>query len=362
MIRSFKLATILYCTVHLGFINPLSGQDLSLDIIYGGVEDAQAILQEYLKPYANIMGANLNAGWYNTARPHKLGGIDIMASVSWAKAPSSALFYDLSKMSLNGATDNSGTTVAPTIAGNQDILPEITYTESVEIGGISHQQEIARFSVPNGTGWDFIPLPMGQICIGLPLGTDVAARFIPEIEIGETGKIGLWGVGGKHSISQWIPILKNIKIIDVSVQGGYTKVNSSAHVLVEPLAVDVDPDPDFRWKDQEVAQKIGGWTVNLIASQTLPVISFYQGIGYASSLVELLVEGHFPIHSAIIVDDHLETTYKIVENPISLKYENYNNLRLNVGARIKLAVFTLHYDFTHTLYSTHSVGLGVTFR
>jgi len=362
MRRSSKLAAFIFCTVHLGLIVPLSGQSLSLDVIYGGIEDAQSILQEYLKPYANIIGANLNAGWYNTARPHKPGGLDIMATVSWAKAPSSALSYDLAQMSLNGVADISETSTAPTIAGQQDLLPRITYTETVDIGGISHQQEIAGFSVPDGTGWEFIPLPMGQLCVGLPLGTDVAVRFVPEIEIGETGRIGLWGVGGKHSVSQWIPVLKNIKIIDIGVQGGYTRVSSSANVLVEPLPVDVDPDPDFLWKNQEEVQKVGGWTVNLIASQTLPVISFYQGIGYASSLVELIVNGNFPIHSAIIVDDHLETTYTIVENPISLKYENFNNLRINVGARIKLSVFTLHYDFTHTLYSTHSVGIGVTFR
>lgn len=112
-----------------------------------------------------------------------------------------------------------------------------------------------------------------------------------------------------------------------------------------------------------MVQKIEGWTVNLIASQTLPVITFYEGIGYASSLVEMLVEGHFPIHSVITAGDDLgKTTYEIVKNPIAIEYANFNNLRLNVGVRIKLGVFTVHYDFTHTLYATHSVGVGVSFR
>ena len=78
---------------------PAFSQPLGLDFIYGGVEDAEAILQEYLKPYANILGSDLNAGWYNTARPHKLGGLDITATVSWARAPSSALSYKLAAMS-----------------------------------------------------------------------------------------------------------------------------------------------------------------------------------------------------------------------------------------------------------------------
>ena len=53
-----------------GITVPAHSQILSMDIIHGGVEDAQVILQEYLKPFANILGSDLNAVWYNTAKPH----------------------------------------------------------------------------------------------------------------------------------------------------------------------------------------------------------------------------------------------------------------------------------------------------
>ena len=82
-------------------------------------------------------------------------------------------------------------------------------------------------------------------------------------------------------------------------------------------------------------------------------------------MVELLMEGHYPINSVILDETSLdfgEVTYEIAENPIELRYKNFNNLRVNVGARIKLGVLTLHYDYTHTLYSTHSVGIGISFR
>ena len=103
--------------------------------------------------------------------------------------------------------------------------------------------------------------------------------------------------------------------------------------------------------------------MNLITSQTLSVVTFYQGIGYASSLVEVILQGHYPVHSVYTDGENLGlTTYDVLEDPIDMKFKNFNNLRLNVGARLKLGVFTLHYDFTHTLYSTHSVGMGVSFR
>lgn len=91
MKRWFRRAGLLLCTMQLGLLLPVSGQLLTLDFIYGGVDDAEKILQEYLKPFANIIGSDLNAGWYNTARPHQLGGLDITATVSWATAPASAL-------------------------------------------------------------------------------------------------------------------------------------------------------------------------------------------------------------------------------------------------------------------------------
>lgn len=359
-------ALLLACANLFFFIN-LNSQDLSMDVIRGGVDDTEVILQEYLKPFAHIVGSDLNAGWYNTAKPHELGGLDVTATVSWAKAPSSALSYDLAKLTLNGQLDPSLTSVAPTIAGQQKVRPTLSYSQSVDMGdGSVTEVEYARFTMPDGSGVDFFPLPMLQLTVGLPFGTDVSARFVPMVGYKDYGKIGLWGVGGKHSLSQWIPGLRSVEFLDVSVQGGYTKVNSSIHVVVEPQPdVDIDKYPAYNWNDQFINQNVEGWTLNLIASQTLPVITFYQGIGYASSLVELLLEGHYPIHY-VITDlespDLGKTTYEIAENPISTKYENYNNLRVNVGARIKLGVLTLHYDFTYTLYATHSVGLGISFK
>ncbi len=77
------------------------------------------------------------------------------------------------------------------------------------------------------------------------------------------------------------------------------------------------------------------------------------------------LEGHYPIHSVITDEDSPDfglTTYEILENPVNMKYSNFQNLRFNAGARIKLGALTLHYDYTHTLYTTHSVGLGVSFK
>ena len=52
--------------------------------------DGVKYLQAYVSPWANAFGAGLNGGWYNTAKPHKLGGFDITINASMGIVPTSA--------------------------------------------------------------------------------------------------------------------------------------------------------------------------------------------------------------------------------------------------------------------------------
>ena len=152
---------LLFLAMSFGLITPLRGQLAELDFVYGGLADAETILQAYLEPYANILGSDLNAGWYNTARPHELGGLDVTVLVSWAKAPANLLSYDVSTLGLNGDLVPGGSSIAPTVAGEMDERPTLSYTETVDLGGGNMQDiEYARFTLPNGTGYNFFPLPI----------------------------------------------------------------------------------------------------------------------------------------------------------------------------------------------------------
>ena len=41
------------------------------------IDDGKSLIEAYVSPLANSLGAALNNGWYNTGKPHKLGGFDI---------------------------------------------------------------------------------------------------------------------------------------------------------------------------------------------------------------------------------------------------------------------------------------------
>ena len=49
--------------------------------------DAKAFLHEYLTPLGESLGATLNNGWYNTARPHGFGGFDATITLNILNIP-----------------------------------------------------------------------------------------------------------------------------------------------------------------------------------------------------------------------------------------------------------------------------------
>ncbi len=219
------------------FAAPSWSQIKEVDFIKGGINDAQVLFKGYLSPYANSFAASLNGGWYNTAKPHKLGGFDVTLTLNTAWAPPSARTMDLSKMGLSANIE--GDPFTPTIAGKKtDTRPDLLYQANyTDMNGDPQTATIAQYEAPNGTGMNFIPLPMAQLGIGLPLGTDVTVRYLPNLNFGSYGSIGLWGVGLKHSILQHIPGLKHLPVLDVSVQGGYTSLKTYANVNFQPDAI-----------------------------------------------------------------------------------------------------------------------------
>jgi len=57
---------ILGIAIALGLQSAVYSQLTDVSFLKGGPADAQTLFQEYLTPYANIFGADLNAGWYNS--------------------------------------------------------------------------------------------------------------------------------------------------------------------------------------------------------------------------------------------------------------------------------------------------------
>jgi hypothetical protein len=329
-----------------------------VDFLRTAPVDGVKYLEAYITPWANAFGAGLNGGWYNTAKPHKFGGFDITINASAGIVPTSAQTFDASKIGLSPSVTGAG--ISPTVAGPDKSGPPMSYKSS----GVT----LASFNAPKGANWRYIPVPSAQVGIGLPFGTELKVRFIPKIKI-KDGDVALWGVGLLHNLTQYLPGDKVLPF-DVSLFGGYTKLMANV-----PLGLDPDPsvaqayttvNPATAFDSQKMKINVEALNISAIASLNLPVITFYGGIGYTKTRTGMELSGNFPLPVLVSAPvphaEYNDSGVKKGSDFPKMDIKNFSGMRANIGFRIKLAIVTIHADYTRAQYNVLTTGLGFSFR
>ncbi|HEX2394496.1 MAG TPA: DUF6588 family protein [Bacteroidales bacterium] len=328
------------------------------NMLAGGTEDAQKLLQPYVTPAVNAFGAALAGGWYNTAEPHKLGGFDITFTTSAAIVPQKYRTYTIDDSELNylklGSGENPET---QTISGEGIGGPQIVYNFS----GF----QSPAFRMPEGINTRIVPAPMIQAGVGLIKGTDVMFRYLPNIKYKEN-ELGLWGIGGRHDLKQWIPGVKRIPVLKLSLMYGYTKLHTFVDMDINPGTIgagSLNVEGSNTWDDQYMKIWVKSHTLNLLIAADLKVVTFYGGIGFVTTETNLKMEGEFP---TVTLDETLQPVVVAINDPLDMRIKNQDGSitkpRFNAGMRFKLAIVTLHFDYSWANYSVLSAGLGFSFR
>lgn len=79
-----------------------------------------------------------------------------------------------------------------------------------------------RFPLPKGSGLKAMQFGVPQLEIGSYFGTEFLIRYIPKINYGQTiGDFGFFGLGLKHSISQYFFDFNQERTFDLAVQFAY---------------------------------------------------------------------------------------------------------------------------------------------
>jgi len=343
-------------------------------VLAAGDDDAEKIFEAYLTPYANGVGSALSTGWYTTAKTHKLGGFDLTLSFNVAIIPSSDRTYDANDLKLGDP--DKGLTVAidgaesPTAAGKSSSGQTLTYNQNV----LGIDVPISSFKLPKGTGFAYTPMPMIQAGIGLVKETELNFRYSPNIEWGNGSKIGLWGIGIKHSIKQWIPAINKLPIFDLTLQGGYTKLKSTSALDFQPSAyvdmgittIDKVLESPTLYDDQELLLNVSNFTVNILVSGDFKIINIYGGVGISNSTSQLQLNGYYPFPEAQGINNVIVTDARALKDPIDITIKSSDGSatkpRFNAGFRLKFAVVTINFDYTYANYSVASAGLGISFR
>ena len=131
--------------------------------------------EQTLQPYADAVSADMNSGWFHTAKVND--GFNIYLGI---KA--------------------TGTY----INGDNPVVADANKTLNI------------------------MPMAIPQLNIGSVWGTEVSVRYLPQITIGKYGSVDTWGIGIKHGITSHF---KNFPV-DAAVQFSYQtiKINDSKDI------------------------------------------------------------------------------------------------------------------------------------
>ena len=285
--------------------------------------DGKSLIEAYVSPLGNGLGAALNNGWYNTAKTHHLGGFDVTITTNLVLVPADAKIFNITGS--NDGTFKGGNTA--TILGSIN-------------GGEQANSTYGSIPMPGGLNIPLLPVPILQAGVGLIKNTEINVRFMPEIEMKGVGT-NLFGVGVKHDILQWFPIVDKMPV-DMSIQAGYTKLSSTFEMN----------DPSNTIAPPQANMDITATTINLLVSKKILMFTPYFGIGYNSTKTTFNVDGEYDIAG-----------YKIGAKDLTdIEFESNNTLRANLGFRFQIAVLALQANYTFSEYSVATLGIGISVR
>ena len=73
-------------------------QDIQ-SIMKDDIPQAEQLIEAYFTPMSESFGAGLNNGWYNTAKPHKIGGFDVTFTLNTVIIPNTAEVFNIKAVS-----------------------------------------------------------------------------------------------------------------------------------------------------------------------------------------------------------------------------------------------------------------------
>jgi hypothetical protein len=287
--------------------------------------EGKRLIEAYFTPMAESFGAGLNNGWYNTAKPHSLGGFDVTFTLNTVIIPNTAETFKIGDEF--GNVFQSTKDEAATVFGN-DGVTAMYYDPSSQVGTDS-----IPFNMPGGFKTPIMPLPMIQAGIGLIKNTAIDIRYMPMLNVGENINVNLFGIGLKHDLLQWIPGIGDAIPMSLSLQGGYTSLNTELKVA-----------------GQEVSLNTKATTINLVASKKILMLTGYAGVGYNSATTTFDAKANFNLNG-------IQFNEKVEKD-----FESIKKLRTNIGLRLNIAVLTIQADYTFAEYPTATLGLGVSLR
>jgi hypothetical protein len=293
------------------------------------IENSQSLIEAYISPLGESIGQGLNNGWFNTAKPHKLGGFDLTFNFNIVNIPSASLFFNPNN--INGFSSEQNE--SPTLFGKSE-------GATIYYDGLNQS-----FKMPNqDIQLNNLPIPTLNLGVGLIKETELNFRYIPETNydiklIGE-GSVSLIGLGFKHNLMQWIPLANKLPI-DLSIQGAFSNLNTSFEINGNNIS-------------QMVKLNTVAYNYNLILSKKILMLTPFLSVGYNNSITNFSSNTNFNLGDGLSAVE--------LNIPTDIDFNNLGLFNYSVGIRAQLAILSLHISQSFSEYKTTSIGAGISFR
>jgi len=321
--------------------------------------DANTLVQAYLNPYGKAFGDGLNMGWYNSAKTHKLGGLDFAIIATGIQIATSDQAFDIIKLKLQKLSlENPSDHLAPTVAGRMELGPKLVAKDSDGSTAFS-------FNTPDGAGMNFVPMPMVQLTFGALPHTDLIGRFVPEVKYDNDGdqmKVDFWGIGVKHNFMEWLPGLKELPF-DAAVFGSISQVNGQSGLTLTPEDYN-EPTATVTYNntnDQLLKLKTKTSRFGLVVSKKLGVLTFFGGLGQCKSETTINVFGKYPVLSKDSKGNLIISDDDAIYDPVSISFKT-SNFCADLGVRLKLGFFSMFASVNKAEYVSYTSGISLGFR
>jgi hypothetical protein len=256
----------------------------------------------YIQPVADLFGANMHSGFYHSAQMSRTGfhlSFDIVAMA--AMVGDDQKTYEASAPA--GFTPAKFMTA--TVFGEKG--SEITHAT---IAGLKYKGSDGIFNTKA------FPLAVPQLSIGYVYGTEAIVRFLPVPKIGDDKipQITLWGVGLRHSISQYMPK------VPVDLAAGFFYHSFKAGDLIN----------------------YKGLSFGAQASKTWSILTLYTGLSYEKSSLNLTYN----------------STDVTVPVNVDVELDGANKFRFTGGICLTLGFLKLFADANLGAVTAFSGGIG----
>jgi hypothetical protein len=256
----------------------------------------------YLQPLADAFGVNLNDAFYYSADIPD-AGLRFMVEV----AIMGYLFDDEDRTfqaTTEGGFSPQQTVTAPTAVGSGSVV-------SVS-GGAG-----TTFNFPGGLGLNSFALAVPQVRFGTFKGTEGLFRFF-TMETGETevGDLTLWGLGARHSISQYLPA---------------SPVSLAAGAMWQSFNV----GDDFI--------DAGAFTLGVQASKRFALLEPFAGLSY----------------DRFAMDVEYESTASGTKEKLKIDFDTNNAVRLTLGLAAHFLIGHAYGSYSISDQSNFSFGIAL---